>query len=759
MRKTLSSFISFILLFFSISCTQNQPHEAESESPPERTESEFIMSEMKFETEASLYHPYKCPRPWVSKWISVTGNQEKDSITTFEGKYSLQLKDNSHVYYYLDASRIEGDSLTFTGKYKLKGANKGKLYYYMLQKDRYESIERPPIPDSLIIDNISDDADWSNFTIKAKLKEGIQEIRFGLDVQNIKNVWIDDWDIQVDNYPVYRYVKTHYLAEDDKEFDNGSGIKLGELTPTVQHNLETLARVWGFMKYYHPKVTDGDINWDYELFRILPEAAAATDKKGLNKILAEWIDKYGDFPTTTYNIPDKELYSCFIDNSWINDKEIFTDEVIKKLTNIEKAVRKEKVNYYMIPFGGGARERNFRAEKAYENIKWDDQGFRLLTLFRFWNIIEYNFPYKYLTDTPWHEVLSKYFAAVFSPESEADYYANVIKLTAEVNDSHGRLFFRGDTKGTPAERFGYNQYPAKLTETSDNEFCVEVSYTSELKIGDVIHTVDGKPVREIFDELIPFTTASNEETISRNIRPFLLNSKEGKPLDVEIIRDGKVLPITLKNYNSRNPSPVTTKEMSEYASENKDIIFLNVGTTNSNVLVEKIKENMSAKGIIFDLRQYPRDFMSFFKLSDVLLPDTTINLWFSSQDLAFPGNYKKYNECPLGFTNPDYYKGKVAVLVNEGTQSLGEMTAIALSYAPKAKVIGSTTSGADGNVTRFVLPGNMVFSYTVLGAYYPEWGQCQRTGVKIDIEARPTVEDLKNKKDVLIERAIQYINE
>jgi C-terminal processing protease CtpA/Prc len=97
--------------------------------------------------------------------------------------------------------------------------------------------------------------------------------------------------------------------------------------------------------------------------------------------------------------------------------------------------------------------------------------------------------------------------------------------------------------------------------------------------------------------------------------------------------------------------------------------------------------------------------------------------------------------------------------VNEYTQSLGEMTAIALSNAPRAVVIGSTTSGADGNATRFILPGGMSVSYTVIGAYYPDWVQCQRTGVKIDIYARPTVQDILDRKDVLMERAIQYINE
>lgn len=750
--------ILFVFLL-SISCgtTHSDDFATGSQLPPEREESKYIMSEMKFETDAKLSSRIY-GQPWVSRWITVTGSQQKDSMTFAEGKYSLRMDNSGDVYYYLDASRIEGDTLTFSGKYKYKNADKGKIHFYILQKDRYESIEWPPIPDSLIVNGMKGDAEWNSFTIKAKLKDDIQEIRFGLHIENIQTVWIDDWDIQVDSLPVYRFVKTHYPAENDKEFDNGSKISLGELTPTMQHNLKVLARVWGFLKYYHPKVTDGDINWDYELFRILPEVAVANDKKSLNKVLSKWIDKYGDFPVKIYNITNEELYSTLIDNSWINNEEVFTREMIKKLNKVEKAARSNKVNYYVIPFAGGARDRNFRAEKPYANIQWDDQGFRLLTLFRFWNVIEYISPYKYLTDTPWDTVLSDYLPEIYSPETKADYYSNIVKLVAEIDDSHGGVF-NFPTSDMLAERFYSPRYPAEITETPAGEFCVYASYTSELKGGDVILTIEGKPVREIYEEMVPYTTASNKGVLSRNIRSSFLSSKNKMPLNIEINRKGETMALTLKQYAPDVKNFTGIKQMDEYALMNKDILFFNVGRARSDEMAEKIKKNMSAKGIIFDLRQYPRDFMSFFKLSDVLLPNSTINLWFTSPDLDYVGNYRKYNECPIGFANPDYYKGKVAILVNENTQSLGEMTAIALAYAPNAKVIGSTTSGADGNVTSFVLPGGMVCRYTVLGAYYPNWGQCQRTGVKIDIQAHPTVEDLRSKKDVLVEKAIEYIRQ
>src|SRR5271167_4064631 len=51
--------------------------------------------------------------------------------------------------------------------------------------------------------------------------------------------------------------------------------------------------VWGFLKYYHPAVTSGRRQWDYDLFRILPEILKARDHKSANAAIAHWIETLG----------------------------------------------------------------------------------------------------------------------------------------------------------------------------------------------------------------------------------------------------------------------------------------------------------------------------------------------------------------------------------------------------------------------------------------------------------------------------------
>ena len=52
-----------------------------------------------------------------------------------------------------------------------------------------------------------------------------------------------------------------------------------------------------------------------------------------------------------------------------------------------------------------------------------------------------------------------------------------------------------------------------------------------------------------------------------------------------------------------------------------------------------------------------------------------------------------------------HYTGKVVILIDEVTQSQAEYTTMAFRTAPGAVVIGSTTAGADGNVSLIPMPG------------------------------------------------------
>ncbi len=84
---------------------------------------------------------------------------------------------------------------------------------------------------------------------------------------------------------------------------------------------------------------------------------------------------------------------------------------------------------------------------------------------------------------------------------------------------------------------------------------------------------------------------------------------------------------------------------------------------------------------------------------------------------------------------------------------------MAFRTAPKAVVIGSTTAGADGNVSLIRLPGGISTYISGIGVYYPDGKETQRIGIVPDIEVKPTILGISNGRDELLEKAIEIINE
>jgi C-terminal processing protease CtpA/Prc len=93
------------------------------------------------------------------------------------------------------------------------------------------------------------------------------------------------------------------------------------------------------------------------------------------------------------------------------------------------------------------------------------------------------------------------------------------------------------------------------------------------------------------------------------------------------------------------------------------------------------------------------------------------------------------------------------MLVDETTQSQAEYTTMAFRSAPQSVVVGSTTAGADGNVSEIPLPGGARTMISGLGVFYPDKTPTQRVGIIPDIEVRPTIAGIRTGRDELLEEA------
>lgn len=120
-----------------------------------------------------------------------------------------------------------------------------------------------------------------------------------------------------------------------------------------------------------------------------------------------------------------------------------------------------------------------------------DKNYRLLALFRFWNVINYFFPYKDLTGTDWNEVLPKYIPKFEANADAYEYQMTMRELAAETHDSH--VGVRNTI--AVAAKLGTFMPPVGVRFIENQTVIVKVfDEKLPLKTGDVILSVDGEDI-------------------------------------------------------------------------------------------------------------------------------------------------------------------------------------------------------------------------------------------------------------------------
>jgi C-terminal processing protease CtpA/Prc len=82
---------------------------------------------------------------------------------------------------------------------------------------------------------------------------------------------------------------------------------------------------------------------------------------------------------------------------------------------------------------------------------------------------------------------------------------------------------------------------------------------------------------------------------------------------------------------------------------------------------------------------------------------------------------------------------------------------MAFRAAPQAIVVGSTTAGADGNVSPIGLPGGLRTAISGIGVFYPDKRPTQRIGIVPDVEIRPTIAGIRAGRDEVLEEALRQV--
>jgi len=528
---------------------------------------------------------------------------------------------------------------------------------------------------------------------------------------------------------------------------------------TQTEKLATTAKVWGFLKYYHPNVAKGKFNWDEQLFSILPKIEATDSKNELSALLLNWIDTLGEVKIckSCKNKDEVKYFNKNFDLSWTQNLKLFNPKLSEKLKYIEENRFQGKHHYVYLKKGiRAAKNIYIQNETSYENFNWEVKNLRLLSLFRYWNTIEYFFPYKYQTDQPWNDILIEMLPKFLSPQSELDYHLAMLELVVKIDDSHAGL--QSDLLN---EHFGNKHIPALYKIIDDKAVITRmlndsIAQLNDLKIGDVISKVNGENVMDIFNKNCDYIQGSNYPSKLSFAWNKIFNGTSDS-LTIEFLRNNELNTKKIRRYLFEDFNYKKSKK-EKWKIINSNIGYVSMGELERDDVSAMMDSLMQTKAMIFDIRNYPKG--TLYNIANYLNSKPKEFFKVINPDLSYPGKFiwVKGLTCGGDGKVKERYKGKVVLLVNSYTQSHAEFTTMCLQTAEDVITIGNQTSGADGNVSSISLIGGFKTGISGIGIFYPDKTKTQRKGVKIDIELQPTIEGIRNGDDEILDKAIEIIN-
>lgn len=410
----------------------------------------------------------------------------------------------------------------------------------------------------------------------------------------------------------------------------------------------------------------------------------------------------------------------------------------------------------------------------YENKLYPNLGNRALSAAKVYSVINYFFPNKNIMTVDWDSVMKISLPKILLAKDSAEYQLAIASFYSNLQDGHGSIsgllmspiFFEGSS------------FAPIAGEVIENKFVVTVILNDSLanlkgvQKGDIIKQINGREVLELVKRLKKYRSYSNDATGNYYASRLICTGKENSEGVFTIQKkDGRIVDVKLPYKYSRDEywskkSGYANLPMIRFVTPEIGYVDLDrLKATKVDSMFEVFK---NTKAIIFDMRGYPDG--TAWDITPRLTNQKNVaaakytrlevdspNVLENGSDIS---NKLKWYSFIQNLPNPSEkwkYTGKTVMLINEHTQSQAEHTGLFFKAANNTVLVGSQTAGANGDVTRFKIPGNMLLTFSGQTVWYPDGKPLQKVGLKPDIFIKPTIKGIQNGKDEVLERAILYL--
>jgi carboxyl-terminal processing protease len=369
-------------------------------------------------------------------------------------------------------------------------------------------------------------------------------------------------------------------------------------------------------------------------------------------------------------------------------------------------------------------------------------------------------------------ITSSFFELAVGKESSYDFTLLMWELIGGFRNGHTFYFDR--TILPPNGYFNFNLEP------NSNSWTVKNSYDENLTNGDLIISIDGKPLNDWYGEIGKYIGAKKE--ISRKIKAgqmlsFILKDKNSEIQYMDsngTIRSNRIhwLDTNQHQENIKRKSSVNTE--GRWIRENK-VAYINIPSfihpRFEEEAIRLVHQFDEAESLIVDLRGNGGG-NTPHHLIDILM-DRHYYSWmdrsrhpewmykrYGNEPISFQENFR-YTICGPFEQTPknleESYKGQIILLIDKYTGSAAEDFVMPFKYNNRGIIIGEDTYGSTGQPEYVNLGKDKGLGIGSIRTFFPNGEQFEGIGIQPDIKVCLTREDVYNKTDSVIQTALDIL--
>lgn len=387
-----------------------------------------------------------------------------------------------------------------------------------------------------------------------------------------------------------------------------------------------------------------------------------------------------------------------------------------------------------------------------------DVRIRYANVIMVWNIFQHFYPYFDVVKVDWEAELTKALQNVTNYSDTQDFVSKMNLFVAAVQDGHAAF-------GISRANSQFESYYAQMgflpfaVEDVEGNIVVTASPENSLQRGDIIESIDGKKTSEYLKEFEQRISGSPQWKHFRALQ-MLGQGKRGS-VGVLSVRRGGTSTMLLSFYRKLSaPLVATGFGHSSIESIADNIYYIDLSKTNMPQIMNSLPKLVNAKGLIIDVREYPKG--DIIPLLSYCTDKPLQSARWQVPQMVYPNQERLVSYDTSGrwniFPKEPHTQGKLVFLTGNGAISYAESIMGIVEHYKLGEIIGEATAGANGVRNDIALPGGFTVSLTGMRVLKHDGSQHHLVGIQPTVVAKRTIQGIAEGKDEVFEKALSLIH-